>query len=92
MIVGGTLGVFLAVFGWRRFLTDFWPLDNSRIGPNLVASFVVAVLVIGHNEYRTALKAVEEGRRVGDVVEALEDEVLHPAERAEQHIADHDSP
>ena len=45
-------GLLIAVLvaGWAHWLgdrahADFWPLDNSRIGPNLVASAVQAVIV-----------------------------------------------
>lgn len=31
---------FWAVFDFARFEADFWPLDASRVGPNLVASVV----------------------------------------------------
>ena len=31
---------------WNRFLADFWGLDDSRVGPNLVASFVVWALIL----------------------------------------------
>lgn len=88
VVIGGVLAVFLAVFGWARFVADFWPLDNSRIGPNLCASIVIVVLVTGHNEYRTAVRAVEAGERLRQVGRDLEAEVLHPAETAEAHVAD----
>lgn len=87
-VVGGALGIFVAAFGWQRFLADFWPLDNSRVGPNLVASVVATVLIVAHNEYRTAVRAVESGESLRQTVRDLEDEVLHPVETAEQHIAD----
>jgi hypothetical protein len=87
-VIGTALGVFVAAWGWARFRADFWPLDNSRVGPNLVASIVLTVLVIGHNEYRTTVRAVKAGETVRQLARDLEAEVLHPAETAEQHIAD----
>ena len=87
-IIGGALALFTAVFGWARFQVDFIPLDNSRVGPNLCASIVLTVLVVGHNDYRTAMRAVEAGERAAQVAQDLEAEVLHPAERAERHIAE----
>jgi hypothetical protein len=30
----------LIVVAWQRLRTDFWPLDRSFVGPNLVASIV----------------------------------------------------
>lgn len=32
---------------WQRSLQDFWPLDASRVGPNLVASVVQWLIVAG---------------------------------------------
>ena len=37
------------VFDWPRFLSDFWPLDRSFVGPNIVATFVqwaVALIIL----------------------------------------------
>ena len=90
-VLGGALGLFIAVWGVQRFLADFWPLDTSRVGPNLVASVVLTVLVIGHNEYRTAVKAVEAGESARQIVSDLEREVLHPTETAETHIAEREN-
>lgn len=87
LVIGGALCLFLAFFGTARFLADFWPVDDSRVGPNLVASIVLTVLLIGHNEYRAAVRGVESGERFRQVAKDLEREVLHPAEQAEQHIA-----
>ena len=43
----GTIGAVLAAAViWRsRLAADFWPLDASRVGPNLVASLIQAALV-----------------------------------------------
>jgi hypothetical protein len=37
--------VYFMGFHWARFLADFWPLDNSRVGPNLTASIVQWALI-----------------------------------------------
>lgn len=86
-ILAVSFGLLVLVFGWGRFLADFWPLDASRVGPNLCASVAIVVLVTAHNEYRTALHAIERGESVGKVVDDLTEEVLHPTETAEEHIA-----
>ena len=40
------LGVIASVVLWHnRFSADFWPLDASRVGPNLVASVIQATIV-----------------------------------------------
>ena len=39
--------VLFIVFDWGRFLSDFWPIDKSSVGPNLLASVVQAALVLG---------------------------------------------
>lgn len=91
LVVGAAIGLFVLAFGWDRFMADFWPLDNSRVGPNLVASVVTVILITAHNEYRTAVRGVERGDSLGQLARALENEVLHPAETAEQHIADYES-
>ena len=42
----GVLGLaYFMVFHWSRFLEDFWPLDASRISPNISASLVQYVLL-----------------------------------------------
>lgn len=87
-IIGVVLAFFLLLYGFGRFKADFWPLDNSRVGPNIVASFVLAVLVIGHNEYRTALKDFERGDTVRTTIKEMEQEVLHPVEAGEESVAE----
>lgn len=86
--------VFLSVWGWGRFVADFWPLDNSRVGPNLCASLVVTILLVAHNEYRTASRIVAQGEHTKEVMRDLVNEVLHPTQTAEHHIAEdiHDYP
>jgi hypothetical protein len=37
--------VYFMAFHWDRFLADFWPIDGSRVGPNLVASVVQWALI-----------------------------------------------
>jgi len=43
------LFIIIAIFSdWfaNRIIIDFWPLDSSRVGPNLVASFVQWIIVV----------------------------------------------
>ena len=44
----GFLAALIYFVGWHtdRFLSDFWPLDRSIVGPNLVASVVQYALVV----------------------------------------------
>ena len=39
--------VLFMVFDWGRFLSDFWPIDSSRVGPNLAASVVQYAIIAG---------------------------------------------
>lgn len=46
----GALGslVYFMAFHWGRFLQDFWPIDASRVSPNIVAAAVqYAVIGVG---------------------------------------------
>jgi hypothetical protein len=88
ILIGIPLVAFAVIWGWHRFLLDFWPLDNSRVGPNLAASVVVVILVTGHNEYRTAVKDMEKGETVEGSVREMEQEVLHPVEAGEESVAE----
>jgi hypothetical protein len=38
--------ILLLVFEWGRVRADFWPLDSSRVGPNLVASVVQWAIIL----------------------------------------------
>ena len=38
--------VYFIVTDWPRFLQDFWPVDASRIAPNIVASIVQWAVVL----------------------------------------------
>ncbi len=87
-ILGGALGIFIGTFGWHRFVLDFWPIDNSRIGPNLAASVATVVLITALNEYRTAVRAVEKGEDTIQLVRDLALEVIRPVDTAEEHIAE----
>lgn len=66
------------IFGWHRLVVDYWPLDRSPIGPNLVASITVGVLIVAHNEYRTIRDAEAKGETTEQVVDAALEELLHP--------------
>ena len=43
-----TITLVLLLSDWfaQRLMADFWPLDSSRVGPNLVASAVQWVIVV----------------------------------------------
>lgn len=50
----GLLGaVYFVAFHWGRFVQDFYPLDNSRVSPNIVASLVqyVGLAVLAYLVY-----------------------------------------
>ncbi len=82
-------GLFIAIWGWRRFLLDFWPLDRSRVGPSLCASLVVVLLITAHNEYVFVSKVTVRNGTPVELFRDAVDEVLHPMETAEQHIAEY---
>ena len=81
-----SLGLFVLFFGWERLLADFWPLDNSRIGPNLCASITIVILITAHNEYRTILQDERHHKRFKVIMKNAVTEVFHPAEAAERRI------
>jgi hypothetical protein len=44
--VVGVLGaIYFVVFHWSRFVQDFFPLDASRVAPNILASGVQFILI-----------------------------------------------
>lgn len=87
VILGVAGGLFVAIWGWNRLLADLWPLDNSRVGPNLCASVITVVLITAHNEYRTIMKAEEHHESLRQTAQDAIREALHPAESAEAAIA-----
>lgn len=78
----------IGIWGWSRFKADFWPLDSSRIGPNLLASLAITVAVLAHNEYRTVRRDEAHHLTMRQMMQDVLDEALHPAEQAEEHIAE----
>ena len=86
-VIFATFGLFAAVFGWHRLADDFWPFDNSRIGPNLCASITIVVLVTAHNEYRTIRDAESRGESLEQIEHDAAEELLHPTQSAEASIA-----
>ena len=73
--------VYFMAFHWSRFLADFWPLDASRIAPNVVASVVqwaliaIAVALL----YPPARRAIERfaQRHVESIKEHVSAEQAH---------------
>lgn len=50
-LIGAVVAVlatgYFVIFHWDRFLQDFWPVDASRVAPNIVASLVqYAILLV----------------------------------------------
>jgi hypothetical protein len=80
--------VFVVVWGSGRFQTDFWPLDNSRVGPNLVASVAATIAIVAHNEYRSVVNAVEHKDHLRQILADVWATAAHPAMTAEEHVAE----
>ena len=88
LFLGAAMGIYVAAWGWARFKLDFWPLDESRVGPNLCASLFLVVMVIAHNEFVVERRA--EARHESHL-QALRDgvkELAHPTEEAESNISE----
>jgi hypothetical protein len=87
------------ILGWHRFLADFWPIDDSRVGPNLVASVVqwALVLIAAALFYPPTRRWVEQfvQHHVDDVKahitaeHAKVHEKLDRAEKLSRHIIEH---
>ena len=88
VVLAGTFGIFIAAWGWAHFKVDFWPLDSSRIAPNLVASFVTVILVTAHNEARLVQKNAAHHVSLEQTLRDIIDSVVHPLETVEGSIAD----
>jgi hypothetical protein len=87
-IIGAVLGLFILTFGWHRFSQDFIPLDNSRIGPNLCASITIVVLVTAYHEYKVLARDEILDKPPDEVIDDMFHTALHPAETAEQNMAE----
>ena len=85
--VAVALGVYIAIWGWARFKLDFWPLDSSRVGPNICASLFLVVLVIAHNEFVVTERAKKEHENHRQLIRDSLGELLHPTEEIEANIA-----
>lgn len=81
-------GLFLAIWGWARFKADFWPLDRSFVGPNLVASVVTIIIVLAHNEGRVIQKDEEHHANIKQIMRDAVVEAIHPTETAEENVAE----
>ena len=46
VVIVATLTLILSDWFAKRIVEDFWPLDSSRVGPNLVASVVQWIIVV----------------------------------------------
>lgn len=88
IIVLAVSGLFIAVWGWARFKYDFWPLDRSPVGPNLVASLVVTTLVVAHNEGRIVQKDELRNGNFHTMLSELHQQLLHPIEAFQEGTAD----
>lgn len=88
VILGVVMLLFVLIWGWDRFLQDFWPLDASRVGPNLVASVVTIVLVVAHNEARLVQKGIQKGEDLEQILDDTYEQIAHPVEVGEEHVAD----
>lgn len=49
-LAGLLAALYFVVFHWGRFLQDFYPLDASRIAPNIIAS-ICQYVVLGVGAY-----------------------------------------
>jgi hypothetical protein len=82
LIMLSALIIFM-VFDWSRFLADFWPIDHSNVGPNLVASVVqyAIILIILALLYPPFRRAVEKFAKehVKDIKEHIsaEHDIFH---------------
>lgn len=87
-IVGSALFVFTLFFGWKRVEEDFIPLDRSRVGPNLVASVTLLILITAYHEYKILGQDEMMDKPIDEVVDDMLHTAIHPAETAEQNVAD----
>jgi hypothetical protein len=87
-VVAVACGVFVGLFGFDRLKLDFWPLDSSRVGPNLVASMVMVVILVAHNEFVTERRAEARHETHKQLMHDILGQVEHPTEEVEQEIAD----
>jgi hypothetical protein len=61
LAIAAVLGAaYFIIFHWSRFVQDFYPLDASRVAPNIVASIVqyAILLVAGYLLYPPIRRAV----------------------------------
>jgi hypothetical protein len=62
------LAIAVSLIFHARLAADFWPLDSSRVGPNLLAAVVQGAIVFiaarglhaRHDQHAAALKALNE--------------------------------
>lgn len=91
--------LYFIVFHWNRFLSDFWPIDHSNVGPNLVASVVqyailAVLLVLLYPPFRRAVERFAK-RHVEDLKNHISEEnkvlhdKLHVMHETQKHIIRH---
>ena len=80
--------MFVGIWGWGRFVLDFWPLDSRRLAPNVMASFVTVVLITAHNEARIVQQGIEHHRTLQEIVGRMLAEVVHPVETFTDNVAE----
>jgi hypothetical protein len=86
-ILAAAIGLFVLTLGLDRLKLDFWPLDSSRVGPNLVASLVMVVLLVAHNEYVVERRAASRHETHKQLMHDILAEVCHPTDEIEADIA-----
>ena len=81
--------VILSVVFWHgRFSADFWPLDASRVGPNLVASVIqwATIALVVYLAYPPIRKAIDAA--VKKHTAELHEKLDHNA-RLLKHVIEH---
>jgi hypothetical protein len=76
--------IYFMVFHWGRFQADFWPIDNSHVAPNLLASLVqwALVAIVVALLYPPARRAIERFAKYH--VDSIKEHV------SQEHAAVHD--
>jgi hypothetical protein len=86
-VLGASFGLFVGIWGFARLKLDAWPLDSSRVGPNICASIFLVILLVAHNEFVVVEKARKQHESTRQELADTMRELLHPTEDAEASIA-----